>query len=70
MYIVAAIVQFVSIFIPKPAVLNIEKARDLLQEHWVCSSQKIKDHIGFVTPTPVYDGLKQTFDWYKKNGWL
>ena len=70
MYAVAAVVQFVSIFIPKPAVLNIEKARDLLQEHWDCSPQKIKDHIGFVTPTPVYEGLKRTYEWYKKNGWL
>jgi len=70
MYTVAAVVQGISFFIPKPAVLNIEKARDLLQKHWVCSSQKIKDHIGFVTPTPINVGLKQTYEWYKKNGWL
>jgi nucleoside-diphosphate-sugar epimerase len=41
-----------------------------LQKHWVCDSHKIQKHIGFHTETSIYEGLKKTFDWYKKTGWL
>jgi nucleoside-diphosphate-sugar epimerase len=69
-YTMAGISQFVSIFGKKPAVLNIEKARDLLQKHWVCNPHKIKEHTGFQTTTSMYDGIKKTFLWYKENKWL
>jgi len=69
-YSMAGISQFVSYFGSKPAVLNIEKARDLLQRHWVCDSRKIQEHIGFCPPTSIYDGIKKTFLWYKEMQWL
>jgi dihydroflavonol-4-reductase len=69
-YSLAGIVQFFSLFGGKPAILNIEKARDILQKHWVCDPQKIKDHIGFETSVSVYEGIKQTFAWYNENAWL
>lgn len=69
-YSMAGIMQFIAAFGRKPAVLNIEKARDILQKHWVCNSKKIKDHIGFETTTSIYEGLRRTFRWYKENGWL
>lgn len=69
-YSMAGISQLFSFFDKKPAPLNIEKARDLLQKHWVCNPQKLYDHIGYKTATSVYDGLKYTFSWYKKVGWL
>jgi dihydroflavonol-4-reductase len=69
-YSMAGISQFISTFGKKPAVLNIEKARDLIQKHWVCDPRKIKEHLGFQTSTSIYDGLRITFEWYKKMGWL
>ena len=69
-YSIAGITQFVSLLGKKPAVLNIEKARDLLQKHWVCDPQKIYEHIGFQTSTSIYDGMNKTFRWYKDKGWL
>jgi len=69
-YSIAGIAQFFSAFGNKPAVLNIEKAKDLLQNHWVCDSRKIQEHIGFRTATSIYDGLNKTFQWYKEIGWL
>lgn len=69
-YALAGIVQVFSIFGSRPAVLNIEKARDILQKHWVCSPQKIKSHIGFETTFPVLESIKQTFGWYREKGWL
>jgi dihydroflavonol-4-reductase len=69
-YSMAGIAQFIAFFGNKPAVLNIEKARDLLQAHWVCDPRKILEHIGFKTSTSIYDGLNRTFLWYKEQGWL
>jgi dihydroflavonol-4-reductase len=69
-YSIAGIAQFLSYFSKKPAVLNIEKARDLLQAHWVCDPQKIQEHIGFRTSTSIYNGMNETFQWYKSQGWL
>jgi nucleoside-diphosphate-sugar epimerase len=69
-YSIAGIAQFFSTIGKKPAVLNVEKARDLLQKHWVCDSRKIWEHIGFQTSTSIYDGLNKTFQWYKKTEWL
>jgi dihydroflavonol-4-reductase len=69
-YSMAGITQFSSFFSTKPAVLNIEKARDLLQKHWVCDPRKIREHIGFQTSTSIYDGMNKTFQWYKDKRWL
>jgi dihydroflavonol-4-reductase len=69
-YSMAGIMQFVALLGKNPAVLNIEKARDLLQTHWVCDPRKIQEHIGFQTSTSIYDGVNKTFRWYKDNGWL
>ncbi len=69
-YSLAAFVEFFSLFGSKPAILNREKARDLLQKHWVCSPRKIKDHIGFETTVSVSEEINRTFEWYKEKGWL
>jgi nucleoside-diphosphate-sugar epimerase len=69
-YSVAAVVQAVSYLASKPALLSIEKARDLLQDHWICNPGKIKQDIGFVAKTPAEEGLRTTYDWYKSRGWL
>ncbi len=69
-YSMAGIAQVFSAFGKSPALLNIEKARDLLQDHWICDSRKIQEHIGFHTATSINNGLSKTFQWYKETGWL
>lgn len=70
LYAISGIVELVSIFGSKPAVLNIEKARDLLQTHWVCSPKKLEEHIGFKTQVSFEDCLKSTIEWYREYGLL
>jgi dihydroflavonol-4-reductase len=69
-YSLAGVTEFISFLGPRPAVLSIDKARDLLQKHWVCSSEKLKMDIGFETKTPAEEGLRQTYTWYRQNKWL
>jgi len=70
LYTVSAITQSISYIKRKPAILNIEKARDLIQNHWVCSANKIQEEIGFKIKIPIQEGLKTTYEWYLQEGWL
>ena len=69
-YSFAAVVELLSYFSSKAPVLNIGKARDLVQPHWVCNARKIEDHIGFRSRITLDEGLKTTLDWYESRGWL
>jgi nucleoside-diphosphate-sugar epimerase len=70
LYTAALVVEGISFFLPKPPILSIEKARDLLQQHWVCSSKKIEEHLGPQVHTPVEQALRATYQWYRDHRWL
>jgi nucleoside-diphosphate-sugar epimerase len=67
---IAAVAQAISLLGPRPAVLSMDKARDLLQAHWVCTARKLKSHIGFETSIEIREGLQSTHEWYEQRGWL
>lgn len=69
-YSVAAISQFLSYFSKEPTILNLEKAREMVQTSWVCSVEKAKKEIGYSQKISLEDGIQSTIDWYVKNNWL
>lgn len=69
-FALAAVTQTAASLSGTAAVLNIEKARDLLQPHWTCSAQKLRAEVGFVASIPLETGLRETWHWYKQQGWL
>jgi len=69
-YTIAGLTELLSAFSSTTPVLNIDKARDLIQPHWVCSPKKIQEHIGFKSCVSHEEGLQWTFEWYKKHGWI
>ncbi|MCC6549426.1 MAG: NAD(P)-dependent oxidoreductase [Ignavibacteriaceae bacterium] len=69
-FTIAAIAQFLSLFSSKAATLNIEKARDLTQSHWICDSDKAYRDFGFRQEISIEQGIEQTCAWYKKEGWI
>jgi nucleoside-diphosphate-sugar epimerase len=69
-YNVAAIAQFFAMFSSKPATLNLEKARDLVQPFWICDVTKAVQQLGFRQQMSIEEGIKRTYDWYKLMGWL
>ena len=69
-YGVAAVAQFFAMFSNKPATLNLEKARDFVQEAWTCDTKKAQKDLGFVEKYTLDEGMKATIDWYKKEKWL
>lgn len=70
LYTVAGISEFVAGIQGKPALVNIEKARDGVQSNWLCSSKKALDELGFKTKLSLEEGVAITIEWYKKNGWM
>lgn len=70
LYTVAAISESISRMQGKAALINIEKARDGVQTNWLCSPKKARVELGFKTKLSLEDGIANTIEWYKKNGWL
>lgn len=69
-YGIAAIAEFFSLFSSKPALINLEKARDMVQDYWTCSSAKAQAHFGYEEQLSIEDGIRNTVTWYQDHGWL
>jgi len=69
-YNVAAFTQFFSLFSPKAATFNIEKARDFVQKNWTCDVSKAKKDFGYNQTVSIGDGITRTIDWYRTMKWL
>jgi dihydroflavonol-4-reductase len=69
-YVIAAFAELFSKFSPKPALINFEKARDMVQDYWIFDHQKAERDFGFVQRISLEDGIRQTIAWYKDLGWL
>jgi dihydroflavonol-4-reductase len=49
---------------------GIDKAREGLAGHWTCSSARAKADLGFVPEKSLPELLRQTAEWYRRQGWL
>jgi len=54
----------------RPALLNKDKAEEIIQPDWVCDITKAKTLLGFEPRVPLAEGARLTFEWYKKEKWL
>ena len=68
-YTIGAFAQFFSLFSSKPAILNLEKCKDLTQKYWICSAEKARVELGFKESVGLEKGIEETIRWYKDNGW-
>jgi len=69
-YSIAVLSEFFALFSSKPALLNIEKAKDITQRYWTCSIEKAKKELGYSETLTIREGIENTIEWYKSNGWL
>ncbi|HKD11154.1 MAG TPA: NAD-dependent epimerase/dehydratase family protein [Thermoanaerobaculia bacterium] len=49
---------------------NSDKAREILAGEWVCDPLPLRRDLGLGAPTPLEDGLRETWNWYAACGWL
>ncbi|HCL55671.1 MAG TPA: hypothetical protein DHW82_01495 [Spirochaetia bacterium] len=64
------LVSFFAEILRKPFLLNKEKIREMLCPYWVFDSSKIKKDLNFEPKILPQEGFKETFQWYRKEGWL
>lgn len=69
-YTIAAISELYSVVSRKPVLLNLEKARDIVQDAWTCSIAKAKSELGFREKFTLERGITETVSWYKQHQWL
>jgi dihydroflavonol-4-reductase len=69
-YVVSAFAEFFSLFSSKPALINFEKAKDMVQDYWTCDSSKAKRDFGYEQQISLEAGIRDTVSWYKTHKWL
>jgi nucleoside-diphosphate-sugar epimerase len=69
-YTIAAIAELLAVFSSKPALINIEKARDMVQNYWTCDPSKARRDFGFEPEISLQDGVSDTIRWYRAQGWI
>jgi nucleoside-diphosphate-sugar epimerase len=69
-YTLAFFAEFFSMFSQNAATLNIEKAKDIVQEYWTCDTSKAVRELGYRQEISLEEGIKDTIEWYKQMNWL
>jgi dihydroflavonol-4-reductase len=69
-YAVAAVAEIGAAVTRKPPVINRDKVTDLSQVCWGCSIERAKQELGYKQSVPIAEGLRETINWYKNEGWL
>jgi nucleoside-diphosphate-sugar epimerase len=54
----------------RAGVFSLDKAREGAAGSWTCSAQKIKQELGFSPAASLDARLRETVDWYQKEGWF
>jgi len=54
----------------RPALIDRQKAREILHNGWFCDITKTRENLGFKPKVSLEEGLRITAGWYKDNGWL
>jgi len=54
----------------KPVLLNGQKVKELLQSMWICSSDRIREELGFRAAYSLEEGIRETLAWYREHQWL
>jgi nucleoside-diphosphate-sugar epimerase len=61
------VLQFI---LRKPMLPNSDKINELVKPYWICTGEKARQVLGFESQVPLREGLKETADWYLKEGWI
>jgi dihydroflavonol-4-reductase len=69
-YGISAFAEFFSLFSSKPALINFEKARDMVQDYWTCDSSKAGRDFGYKQEISLEAGIGEAIAWYRDQGWL
>ena len=69
-YAIAGVAEVFSLVTGKAVLLNIEKARDIVQDAWTCSIAKAQRELGFRESLTLEQGVRETVAWCQAQGWM
>jgi dihydroflavonol-4-reductase len=69
-FVIAAVAEALALFSPRPALINFEKARDMVQNYWTCSGTRAKADFGYEPGIDLHQGITDTVAWYRREQWL
>src|ERR1041385_6545659 len=69
-YTIAAVSELFSMVTGKAVLLNWEKAKDIVQDAWTADTSKAKKDLGFRESFSLEEGVRNTVEWYREQGWL
>lgn len=62
--------EFVSHLRGRATIFNFDKMREAAAGSWICSSDRIRNELGFHVARPLPERIRQTAAWYKSHGLL
>jgi nucleoside-diphosphate-sugar epimerase len=68
--LVAVVAECTALIAGRPALLNREKLRELVQQRWVCDVTRAIRELRFEPAWPVIRGTASTAAWYRAARWL
>lgn len=69
-HVAAAFSQFLGRFQEKPPIFDREKGKDVVQGYWTCDIKKAKEILNYRQRVELLEGITETVEWYRANGWL
>ena len=65
-----AVIGFAARCARRPALLDSDRIKDFLRPFWTCSSNRIREELGFAPQYNLEQGIAETCRWYKEHNWL
>lgn len=70
LYGIAFFSELLSKISQKPPLINRGKWEEMVQKNWVCDITKAETLLGFKPRVSLHEGVKITYEWYRKEHWL
>ncbi len=67
---IASFSELLSKISRKPPLMNRGKLEEMIQKNWVCDITKANTLLGFKPKVLLREGVKITYEWYRKERWL
>lgn len=66
----AAVTEAWGLLLRRPVSLTREKLQEMVQPHWVCSSEELRRDLGWEPRVDIWEGARRTYRWYRAHGWI
>jgi dihydroflavonol-4-reductase len=68
--VAAYLSELVAKIFKQVAILNRDKANEMKQNFWLINPSKAEQKLGFSAEISLETGLRETYQWYRQQGWL